>query len=512
MAGSEHSKGAAAVVDTPSDGASSQGIDRAAFLASFTADEQTKVMRKIDYRLLVLAGLIYMVKQIDVNNASSVKVLSPGKPTNILVQLGMTSDEYNWVQSVYYIAYIVFELPSNLLLKRMGPRHFHTRIMFIWGAVLACHAAVTSKSGLLAARFFLGLAEAGLFPAMLTQFASWYRSDEMGKPVMWLFGIFSLANVIGSLLIYGMAFLDGKQGLSSWQWIFLLEGVATVAFSGVIYLLFPEYPKSKRTAEWLTPREQDFIEQRLADNAPLTADAKFSGKESRNILKDPRLWAFMITQVLMNTGNFGLTWFLPTIISNLGFAKSPRNILLLIPPAATTIIGMVIAFQVLKRAWVPRPVVALSVCLVEVGVFAIFIGTRARGAIYTACILGSTLSSVFAIPFWSWRSSSLKGSTGTAFAYGLQSGIGQLGGVIGPQIFRSQYVSNGYKVPYSVCTACIAGGFFGCLLCWYLTYRLENDVLRVQHEQIKAKLQNKLYTGDDVDYKNDRWINGDARL
>lgn len=83
-----------------------------------------------------------------------------------------------------------------------------------------------------------------------------------------------------------------------------------MAFSGVVFLLFPEYPKSPRTARWLTPREQDFLEQRLAANAPRTADANFSGTESRTLLKDPRLWALMLTQVLMNTGNFGLTWFL----------------------------------------------------------------------------------------------------------------------------------------------------------------------------------------------------------
>ena len=223
------SKEATVVVDTPSDtnSASHQddihdvnapGFDRASFLASFSAAEERAIVRKIDYRLLALAGIIYMVKQIDVNNAASVKVLSPGEPTNILVQLGMTADQYNWVQSTYYIAYIVFELPSNLLLKRMGPRLFHARIMFVWGAILALHAAVKNGSGLLAARFFLGLAEAGLFPALMTQFASWYRSDEMGKPVVWLFGIFTLANIVGSLLIYGIAFLDGHRGLSSWQW------------------------------------------------------------------------------------------------------------------------------------------------------------------------------------------------------------------------------------------------------------------------------------------------------
>lgn len=100
----------------------------------------------------------------------------------------------------------------------MTPRVFQTRICVLWGIVLACHAAVTNKEGLYAARFFLGLAEAGLFPAIMTHLCNWYRSDEMGKPIAWLFGVFNLAGVLGSLLVYGISFLDGKQGLSSWQW------------------------------------------------------------------------------------------------------------------------------------------------------------------------------------------------------------------------------------------------------------------------------------------------------
>lgn len=155
-------------------------------------------------------------------------------------------------------------------------------------------------------------------------------------------------------------------------------------------------------------------------------------------------------------------------------------------------------------------------------VFAIFIATRERGAIYAACILGTLFSAAFAIPFWSCkeapqlfsvaikiigmltmfnigRTSSLKGTTGTAFAFGLQSGVGRLGGVIGPQIFQSRYAADGYRVPYSICTATIGGGFLGCVICWYLTQKLEQDVRRVQKERIQAEQRGQLYTGPDVD-------------
>ena len=91
------------------------------------------------------------------------------------------------MQSIYFISYIVFEVPSNLLLKRMTPRKWLFRIIFYWGVVLACHAAVRNKEGLYAVRFLLGIMEAGLFPGFVAQLCSWYRSDEMGKPFMWIY-------------------------------------------------------------------------------------------------------------------------------------------------------------------------------------------------------------------------------------------------------------------------------------------------------------------------------------
>lgn len=245
---------------------------------------------------------------------------------------------------------------------------------------------------------------------------------------------------------------------------FLIEGIATMAFAGIVFTVYPDYPRSPRSAQWLTPREQEFIEKRLADNTPRTDDSLFSWRKAIDTIRDVRLWSFMLAQVCMNIGGFGLTWFLPTIITNLGFVGLPRNQLLVIPPSAAGIIAIVVAAYVFKRAWLPRPVLTLVIVALEIITFAIFLATRTRGAIYAACVLGTMLSACLAIPFWAWRTSSLKGTTGTAFAMSLQSGVGQLGGVIGPQIFRSKYAADRYRVSYAVCVGALWGCFlFNCL-------------------------------------------------
>ncbi|KAL4879179.1 major facilitator superfamily domain-containing protein [Aspergillus karnatakaensis] len=380
----------------------------------------------------------------------------------------------------------------------MSPRVFQARICSVWGLVLACHAAVTNKEGLYAARFFLGLAEAGLFPAIITHLCSWYRSDEMGKPIMWLFGIFNLAGVVGSLLVYAISYLDGRQELSSWQWVFLLEGTATMSFAAIIYLLYPDYPLSPQTSTWLTPREQRFIETRLPENAPRTHDAAFSRPEVTAALTDPRTWSFMLAQVCKNTGGFGLTWFLPTITTNLGFAGLPRNQLLNIPPAGAGIGAIIAVAWVLKKAVVPRPAVALVIVGCEVVTLAVFLASGAPGAVYTACVLGSMFGACLAVPFWAWRTASLRGSTGTAVAMGLQSGVGQVGGVIGPQIFRERFAAGGYRVSYAICVGALGGCFLFNCVNWWLTWELEGDVRRVRRERIRAGRAGRMFTGEDV--------------
>ncbi|KAK3329132.1 MFS transporter [Apodospora peruviana] len=481
-----------------SQGDSDEEADRKAFLATFTAEEDRAIRRKVDRRFLWLIGLIYIIKNIDYQNAASVKVLQVGQPTNVMVQLGMTSDQYNWVQSIYFISYIVFEVPSNLLLKRMTPRNWQTRIIFSWGAVLACHAAVKNKEGLYAARFFLGLAEAGMFPGIAAQLCSWYRSDEMGKPIMWMFGFQNCSGIVGSLLAYSISYLDGRSGMSAWQWVYLIEGLATILFSAVVYFVLPDYPKSPRSASWLTPREQEYLERRLSENAPRTSDSHFDKSEIIASLTNPRTYAFMVSQVFMNFGGYALSWQLPTVTTSLGFAGLPRNQLLNIPPAAASVLAIIFAGWFMNRAYLTRPAFIMWICGGALVFFILLAASSNRYAIYVACVLGTMFYSVFFIPFWAWRSSTLVGTTGTAFTLAFQSCIGQVGGVVGPQLFQSQFAHNGYKVPFTISAVAIAIGWLGSCWTWYLTRNVEYDVKRVRRLRIAAEKAGGVYAEGDV--------------
>jgi hypothetical protein len=137
--------------------------------------------------------------------------------------------------------------------------------------------------------------------------------------------------------------------------VYLLEGLATIIFSGVVWFVLPDYPKSPRSNKWLSEREQNFIEIRLSENAPLTDDPVFTKSEIVGSLKTPIIWAFMISQMLVNLAGYALQWYLPTITTNLGFASLPKNQLLNIPPAAAALLGIIFSSYFINWAIITRP-------------------------------------------------------------------------------------------------------------------------------------------------------------
>ncbi|KAF2788032.1 putative vitamin H transporter [Melanomma pulvis-pyrius CBS 109.77] len=477
---------------------------RAAFLATFSAKEEKSIMRKVDMRFCLLIGLMFIIKNIDFGNIGIIKTMQAGHPSNILKELGFSSNQYNWVATIQGIPYIIFELPSNLVLKWMTPHAWESRIFLTWGIVTACCGAVNTKGQLLALRFLVGMFEAGMFPGVITTLSYWYRTDEIGRAMVWFFTISNLSTIIGSLICYGASFMDGLQTLSGWRWAFILEGVATILFAGVIFLVLPDFPKSPRSSTWLSPREQQFLEARLPPNAPATADPSWNTKEAWIAFTSPATWAFLLDQTLMNLGNYALSWYLPTIIAGLGFAKLPNSLLLNIPPAAAGIGAIFICLLITSRAWAPRPFLCICTVMGTIICFILFFTVSSRGSLYAACVLSQFFMASYYVPYWSWRTSIMSGSTGASFAIGLQSSIAQLGSTVGPQIFQSKWAYNRYKNSFIIGTAITLGALATNLWTWWLTKDIERRVLEVRRSTLKGRKEGKAYQGvDDIDVLGD---------
>ena len=296
------------------------------------------------------------------------------------------------------------------------------------------------------------------------------------------------------------------QQLTERTRVYLLEGIFTILFSGVIFLVLPDYPKSPRSSKWLTPREQAYLELRLSENAPRTHDSWFTKSEVIASITNPRTYAFMLAQLLMNLGGYGLSWQLPTVTTNLGFAGLPRNQLLNIPPAAASVLSIIFAGWFLDRAWLTRPAFIMFIMAGATVFFIVLCTVSSPGAIYAACVLGTMFYSVYFIPFWAWRSATLIGSTGTAFTLAFQSCVGQVGGVIGPQLFRQRWAYNGYKVSFAICAAAIVASWIANLWTWSLTRNVEWDVKRVRRLRIQAEREGKIFAADDIRVLEERRV------
>ncbi|CEJ61091.1 Putative Pantothenate transporter [Penicillium brasilianum] len=460
-----------------------------------TAAEEKKLLRKIDWRLMTLCSLIFMFKNLDSNNASNARIMNKGTNQNIMTQLGITSNEYNLVTVLYYVPYIVLEAPSNLLLKRFSPSKWQSRIMITWGIVLMCNAAVKNKGGLYATRFLLGVAEAGQFPGVILQMTYWYRPDEMSLRLLYFYVCGNVSGIIGGLLAFAFDTVSGAGGLSGWQWLFLTEGIATVIFGVAIWFLLPDFPE---TATWLTEREKKFIQARLPSNAPRANEKDFQIREIIASLKDIRLWLFTFIWATFTVGTSGVTFYQSTVIANLGFTSIAAAQLLNIPITVCGLLFIAATGITADRSRIPRPLYPLSFLIVIISCYGVFVAYPSNGAVYAVTLIGNALTAGWYPVMWPWRVQTTSRATGSAFSIGFVNSYGQIGGAIGPQLFRSEYAPH-YTVPFSVAMGLVGVCAVLILVTWWVTWDTERDTRRLKLAKIAAEKRGETILEDVVD-------------
>ena len=179
--------------------------------------------------------------------------------------LGMTGQQPNIALTIFFVPYILFEIPSNIIMKKLKPHVWLSICILSFGIVSLAQGFVQSYGGLIATRFFLGLTEAGIFPGSFYLISFWYKHNEAQKRFTIYISSVILASAFGGLLASGIANMDGVRGLANWRWIFILEGIATIFVGFMSFLLVTDFPKE---ATWLTEKEKKFVIARTkADEA-----------------------------------------------------------------------------------------------------------------------------------------------------------------------------------------------------------------------------------------------------
>ncbi|TXI02010.1 MAG: MFS transporter [Rhizobium sp.] len=268
-------------------------------------DTNAQAIRRINLRILPFLMLLYLVAYIDRSNIS-VAALGMNE------ELGLTSQMYGLAAGIFFATYIVFEIPSNMLLARFGARRWIARIMISWGIVAAGMAFVSSANQLYGMRLLLGAAEAGFTPGIIFYLAKWYPSRDRANAMSFFYIGAALASVIGLPLSGLLLNAHGIMGFSGWRWVFLIEGIPAIVLGFAVLAFLPDRP---RDAAWLTAEQQANLENTIAaeeEKAPVSHHASWT-----TAFSSPRVWLLAFFWLLQAFGTIGITLFMPLIVKTL---------------------------------------------------------------------------------------------------------------------------------------------------------------------------------------------------
>jgi D-galactonate transporter len=289
-----------------------------------TIDEASKAYSKVAWRLLPFLFLCYVFAYLDRVNVGFAKL-------QMMSDLGLSEAVYGMGAGVFFAGYLMFEVPSNIVMLKVGARKWITRIMVTWGLISAAMMFVSTPASFYALRFLLGVAEAGFFPAILLYLTYWFPASRRGKvTALFMTGI-PMSGVIGGPLSgLIMSTMDGAGGYHSWQWVFVLEAIPTIILGCMAWFYLDDKVSD---AKWLDEREKSLIDHELSQ------DKQGSHLHSlRDGLVNPRVWLLSSIYLFYTMGLYGISFWLPTIIKASGVQSSfDIGMLTSIPYAAATV-------------------------------------------------------------------------------------------------------------------------------------------------------------------------------
>jgi D-galactonate transporter len=375
--------------------------------------------RKVTWRLMPLLLVCYIVAYLDRVNVGFAKL-------QMMNALGFSDVVYGLGAGIFFVGYFLFEVPSNVILHKVGARLWIGRIMISWGILSAGMLFVTNDTAFYVMRFLLGIAEAGFFPGIILYLTYWYPSHRRGRiTALFMTGI-ALSGVIGGPLSgYIMKIFDGTHGMAGWQWMFLLEGLPAVLLGVIVIIMLDDRIAQ---AKWLTEEERALLAKNIAAEEEEKHDAPIS-----TVLTSPRVWLMALIYFSYVMGLYGVSFWLPTIIKGMGIAD-PLEIGLMsaIPYGAAVVVMLLIsksADRLRERRWhVALPGIfgaiglLLSVLWAHDTVLAMAALTLATAGIITTLPL-----------FWSLPTAFLTG-TGAAAGIAMINSVGNLAGFTSPYL------------------------------------------------------------------------------
>ncbi|KAI9498837.1 major facilitator superfamily domain-containing protein [Zychaea mexicana] len=451
-----------------------------------TEEEEKKIVRALDRHLMPLFCVFYFTDYLDRANIGNASL------AGIEEDLNLSATQLSTAISAFYITYILFEVPSNMILKQTSATIWLSSIMLCWGVITLVMGFVTSFGGLLAARLLLGIAESGYIPGILYQMSRVYQARELGIRISILLCMSAMSGILSGPLAYGTSFLEGRNNMHGWQYLFILEGVPTIALSVVSYLLLFD---NVDEVKWLTPAQKQLQHcrmqaQQLMDS---TASSSLPEEENRDTEKkeqdgrlhsggtscdgkktttgqwvalykaftDWKMWLFALVYMLhvVNFSSFSI--FSPVIIDGFGFSVLTSQ-LLAAPPNIIAVTVVLFSGYLIDRYDNCRAKLLVASALILTVGYTMMLVLQQRWALY---------GSLFVIPAGlglqgpavvGWSAVNFPDLSVRAVAVALVVMIGNSGGVIASYLYPSTnaphyYFGNGFNLICAILTGLVSG-------------------------------------------------------
>ncbi|KAK0388078.1 hypothetical protein NLU13_4322 [Sarocladium strictum] len=306
-------------------GATAQVIDHEA---------EKKLCWKFDIRLMPVLAIMYLFNALDKGN------LGNAQTDGLSKDLNFKNGQYNLIVSIFFVPYVLFAPPFAMLAKKYNPARALPIMMFTFGSMTLCMAAVQNFHGVFALRWFLGMAEASFFPTVIYYLTTFYRRGELARRLALFYAASNIANAFAGLLSFGVFHIQSH--LPAWRYLFIIEGSLTVLFSFFAYWYLP---LNAAKAKFLSEEEKALAFHRIQVDSSSVVDEKFNFKEALQIFRFPSTYGWLLIEICLGVPLQGVSLFLPQIIQRLGYSTVKTNLYTVAPNVTGAAMLLILAFS-----------------------------------------------------------------------------------------------------------------------------------------------------------------------
>ncbi|KDQ61513.1 hypothetical protein JAAARDRAFT_76589 [Jaapia argillacea MUCL 33604] len=389
--------------------------------------DERKLLRKLDLALIPWLSFLYLLSFLDRTSIGNAKLYG------LEADLHITDQQYLIALTIFFFSYSIFEVPSNVFLKRLRPSIWLSLLMLLWGIMMTVQGLVHNYGGLLGMRWMLGTFEAGLFPGVNYYLSCWYKRSEFGIRAAVFFSAATVSGAFGGLLAAAISNMEGVGGKAAWSWIFILEGLVTVAAGAASFWIIQDFPDN---AKFLTEAERAVVIRRLqGDDQFSAAGEKLKMKYIWKSLTDWKTWLAMVLYMGADGPLYAFSLFLPSIINEVGYKATPANLLTVPVYVLACIVTCLVGY--FADRYGNRGYFNLGCLCVAAAGYIILIASRNAALSYFAVFLAAC--GIYpAIPNTiAWVSNNVEGSYKRSVTLAMTISFGNINGAVSSNVYRA---------------------------------------------------------------------------